>query len=453
MQPVIPLSQAPVRVVFATLFLILCVLLGGCGQYRAVEPSFTQDSSPVTLTYVAPDDSILSEPESVAIERFTELAPNFEIDRQPFQRSAAAYLEDTPPPDVIWMTGGLELRSAATAGLLSDLSDVWQEGNFSEAYSHPFQDISRIDGAFRFVPAGFSWMGFFYNREVFERYELTPPTNWEEFEHICDTLLTYGETPISLTGQNPFFTALWIDYLNLRLNGSGFHQDLIAGRVSFHDERVGRVWQYLVSLLDRDYFVESPGDMSETESMTALIRGDAESPLTRQKAVMTLAPHFSLTQLPPAFVDELDFFQFPQMDATIPLDEVSIVVGYVIPADAPNRSRAGAFIRFMGSAEAQQLQLNEVSEDGANVWLIPAHSDVDRTALSPVVAKGDHAVRNANSINPPLMFELPASMREGFDQVLRRLFPTISARIQVAEIQSMLEEARQDAIQKGEISQ
>ena len=103
------------------------------------------------------------------------------------------------------MTGGLELRSAATAGLLSDLSDVWQGGNFSEAYSQPFQDISRLDGAFRFVPAGFSWMGFFYNREVFERYELTPPANWEEFEHICDTLLTYGETPISFTGQNPFY--------------------------------------------------------------------------------------------------------------------------------------------------------------------------------------------------------------------------------------------------------
>ena len=124
MQPAIPSSQAPVRTVFATLFLILSVLLGGCVQYRAVEPSFTQDSSPVTLTYVAPDDSILSEPEGVAIERFTKLAPNFKIDRQPFQRSAAAYLEDTPPPDVIWMTGGLELRSAATAGLLSDLSDV-----------------------------------------------------------------------------------------------------------------------------------------------------------------------------------------------------------------------------------------------------------------------------------------------------------------------------------------
>lgn len=451
MQPEIPSSQTPVRAVFATLLLSL-FLLAGCGQYRVVEPTFTQDSSPVTLTYVAPGDSILSAAEGAAIEQFTKLAPNFEIDRQPFQRPLAAYLEETPPPDVIWMAGNLEIREAAAAGLLSDLSDVWREGNFSEAYSQPFQDISRIDDAFHFVPAGFSWTGFFYNREVFERYDLTPPTSWDEFEHICDTLLTHGETPISLSSQNPFFAALWFDYLNLRLNGSAFHQDLIAGRVSFHDERVGRVWQYWVSLLNRDYFVKSPGDMSETESMTALIRGDTESPLTRKKAVMTLAPHFSLIQLPRAFVDELGFFQFPRMDPAMPLDEISIVAGYVVPAGAPNRSQAGAFIRFMGSAEAQELQFKQVSEAEGDVWLIPAHRDVDRSALSPTAAKGDQAVRSANSISPPLMFSLPAGMREGFVQVLRRLFPTISARIQVAEIQSMLEEARQAAIQKGELS-
>ncbi|MDE0311157.1 MAG: hypothetical protein OXI52_02750, partial [Caldilineaceae bacterium] len=82
MKPAIPSSQTPVRVVCATLFLILYFLLSGCGQYRGVEPSFTQDSSPVTLTYIAPDDSIFSEVESVAIEQFTKLAPNFEIDRQ-----------------------------------------------------------------------------------------------------------------------------------------------------------------------------------------------------------------------------------------------------------------------------------------------------------------------------------------------------------------------------------
>ncbi len=168
---------------------------------------------------------------------------------------------------------------------------------------------------------------------------------------------------------------------------------------------------------------------------------------------MPLAPHFSFIQQPPAFIDGLDFFQFPQMDATIPLDEVSLVVDYVIPASAPNRPQAGAFVRFMGSAEAQELQLNEVSEDEGDVWLIPAHRDVDRNALPSTAVKGDRAVRNAYSISPPLMFGLPANMREGFDQVLRRLFPTISARIQVADIQSMLEEARQAAIQKGELPQ
>ena len=42
------------------------------------------------------------------------------------------------------------------------------------------------------------------------------------------------------------------------------------------------------------------------------------------------------------------FFQFPRMDPAMPLDEISIVAGYVVPAGAPNRSQAGAFIRFMG---------------------------------------------------------------------------------------------------------
>ena len=205
------------------------------------------------------------------------------------------------------MAANLETREAAAAGLLSDLSDVWLEDNFSEAFSQPFQDISRIDDAFRFLPAGFSWTGFFYNREIFERYELTPPTNWEEFEHICDTLLTYGETPISLPGQNPFVTALWFDYLNLRLNG------------------------------------------------------------TDKKAVMALAHHFIANELSPEFASELDFFQFPRMNPNSPAGKVTSVFGYVIPSGATYPAEASEFVGYMASAEAQTMLLARVGEDPTNV--------------------------------------------------------------------------------------
>ena len=437
----------------ALLLLATYVVLGGCSREPEYDLPFADDSPPVTLTYIAPNSPLISEPEAVAIERFKELAPSIEIDRQTFQRSLSDYLLDTPPPDAILMVAGNELVSAGESGLLSDLSDVWLEGNFAEAYGQPFEDLSRIDGAMRFVPAGFTFTGFYYNKEVFERYGLTPPANWEEFEQVCDTLLTYGETPMSLAGQNPFIGVLWFDYLNLRLNGPDFHRDLMAGRVSFEDERVGHVWQYWFSLLDRGYFVESPGGTSEIASLTALIRGDAESPLNREKAVMALAPHFSLAQLPPAFAGELGFFQFPQMDAYQPTGEVSFAFGYVIPAGAPNRPQAGAFVGFLGSVEAQELQLTRIGEDESNVGYVPVHGDFDRSLLSPVAAKGDQIVRRSNSISPPMLFVLPNSMRGRFEQVLRRLFPAISNRIQVAEIQSMLEEARQTAIQNGEFGQ
>ena len=389
----------------------------------------------------------------MAIQRFKERAPSIEVDRQSYGFSAGNYLLETPPPDVMLMWDGYELRSAAANGLLADLSDVWTEGNLAEAYGRRFQDISRFDGTLRFVPAGFNWSGIYYNKEVFDQFGLSPPATWEEFILICDTLLANGITPMSLAGQNPFISILWFDYLNLRLNGPQFHRELMAGRVDFNDVRVARVWELWQTLLDRDYFVERPGSTSEMNSMTALIRGDGDSPLSWEKAVMTLAPQFSLDDLPPVFADELDFFQFPQIDPNVPIGEVSIVFGYIIPADAPHRFEAGAFAGYMGSAEAQELQLKRMGDEGINIGYVPVHREFDRELLSYAAEKGDQIVNGADEISPPLFLVLPNSMRAGFNQVLRRLFLASNFPLDITEIQSQLEEGRQRAIQNGEFPQ
>ena len=441
------------RVQFFLLLVALVGPLGGCGREPEEEFLFAPDSPPVTLTYVAPNNSIFSEPEQIAIERFQELAPSIAVDRQSYGFSAGRYLLDSPPPDVMLMWDGNELRGAAAQGLLADVSEVWTEGNFTEAYGRRFRDISRFDGTLRFVPAGFNWSGIYYNKEIFEQYGLSLPATWEEFIRICDTLLANGITPMSLAGQNPFISIYWFDYLNLRLNGPEFHRDVMAGRVDFNDQRVAQVWELWKSLLDRGYFVESPGSASEMNSMTALIRGDGDSPLNWEKAVMALAPHFSLDDLPPSFAEELDFFQFPRIDADLPLGEVSIVFGYVIPADAPNRNEAGAFVGYMGSAEAQELQLTRIGEDKGNIGYVPVHREFDRGLLSAAVEKGDQIVSGADEISPPTFLVLPDSMRARFNQVLRKFFLTTNNPMEVAEIQMLLEEGRQRAIQNGEYQQ
>lgn len=440
---------------FAIVLLILGLpgLLNACGRDREEEFLVAPDSPPVTLTYVGPGNSVFNEPEQAAIERFQELAPSIQIDRRSYAFSATNYLLDTPPPDVILMWDGNELRSAAALGLLSDVSDVWTEGNFTEAYGRRFRDMSRFDGTLRWVPAGFNWTGIYYNREVFDQFGFTPPATWEEFELICDTLLANGITPMSLAGQNPFISMLWFDYLNLRLNGPEFHRELMAGRVDFNDIRVAQVWEYWMSLLDRGYFVERPGSTSEMNSMTALIRGDGDSPLSWEKAVMALAPQFSLGDLPPVFAEELDFFQFPRIDPNIPIGEVSIVFGYVIPADALYRAEAGAFVGFMGSAAAQELQLARLGDSETNIGYVPVHRELERNLLSAAAEKGDEVVTGADDINAPLFLVLPDSLRASFNLVLRRLFLASSNPLEVADIQMILEEGRQRAVQNGEFPQ
>ena len=436
-------------VVTALLALVIGALLAGCGRERGDELLFAADGPPVTIAYVAPNVSIFTAPEQVAIERFQERAPGIEIDRQPLQRDGADYLLDRPPPDVMLLWDGYLLRSAAEQGLLSDLSDIWSENNFAEFYGEQFRDLSRFEGALRFVPAGFSWTGVYYNKALFERYGLAPPATWEAFVRICDTLLANGETPLSLAGQSPFVGALWFDYLNMRLNGPAFHRDLMAGRVSYNDERVARVWELWISLLERGYFNETPSSTTDLSSMTALVRGDADSPLNREKAVMTLAPHFSAGDLPGVFATELDYFQFPQMEVGLPIGEVSIVFGYAIPSGAVNRVPASVFAGYMGSAEAQDLQLRRIGEDSSNVGYVPTHGGIERALLPAAAAKGERIVRGADGISPPLMLALPDSMQAGFNRVLRRLFLKTDSPIQVSEIQSILEEARQRAIQSG----
>ena len=449
------------KAVIASLFLLLslALLLAGCAVQEDGENLLGSDDEPVTIRYVA--GQLSSSPneaasEEAAIERFNEHVPRIAIDREPPQHGLSHYLSESPPPDVIMWFDGYELRHVAQKGQLSDLTHVWAENDFAEAYGRQFREIGRVDGAYRFVPAGFSWTGIYYNKEIFDRYGLGPPATWEEFENICDTLMANGETPLSVAGQDPFVSFHWFSYLNTRLNGPSFHRRLIEGEESYNDERLDLVWETWINLFRRGYFIEKPGQTNSIASMNALIRGDASSPLTQKKAVMALAPHFIAGGLSPEYASELDFFQFPQMNLNVSMGEISIVFGYVVPTGAVHQPEASVFVGYMGSAEAQGLQIGRISEDPSNAGYIPMHRDVEQSFLSVATRKGREMVRGADEVLPPLPLALPASMVAGFSIAIKGMFQDLATEgntISVSEIQSILEESRQQAIQNGEYRQ
>ena len=442
----------------ASLFLLftLSFLLGGCDAQEIGTAVSEPAGEPVTIRYVAPGRPIWSVPEDAAIERFHEQMPDIVIDRQPQKRRFSHYLSESPPPDVFFGAEGHEFRQAAQQNLLFDLSDIWVDNNLAEAYGRQFGEVGRIDGTFRLVPVGFFWTGIFYNKEVFERYDLVPPATWEGFVTICETLLANGETPLSIAGRGTYHSYLWFSYLNMRLNGPSFHRRLIEGQESYTDERVALVWESWISLFQRRYFIERPNVTSESGSIKALVPGEEDSPLTAKEAVMTLTPHFSLHYLSPESASELDFFQFPQMDPDTSVGEIATVFGYVIPAEAAHRPEASAFVGYMASAEAQATQMARIVEDPAIVGFIPLHRDVDRALLPVAARKAEELVRGADEVLPPLALALSRSMQAGFTTVFDGIYKQLNSpetEIDVSEIQSTLEEARQQALERGDYRQ
>jgi len=429
------------RILLFPLLLALLFAAAACGGNEPEPIPVT----PVAITYMTFDQSTQILAEELVIQRFQEKYPAIQVTRTSYGQEPQAYLlGTTTAPDVMFLWTGYLLDTAMRQELLGNLSDVWQENGFDATIVPAIQSMSRYQGAPYFVPGGHGWTAVYYNRAIFERYGLTPPTTWQEFITVCETLLVNGETPLSLAGSNPFVSTLWFDYLNIRLNGPDYHRRLLNGEESYADPEVAAVFATLQELLAKGYFVENPAGMSDLNSMLALVRADAAAPVVAQKAVMTLASNFVMNELPAPMLEELDFFPFPAMNPDLPVGEVGITFGFVVPAAAPNPGQANTFAGFMGSAESAQLLTQQTESQIA--W-VPAHTGYDRSLFSDRIQQAEALVAEADAFGPPIFLSLPSSMDNGLGQVFNRL---LRGQGEPADWQLVLEDARQRAIQNGE---
>src|SRR5690606_20868619 len=124
------------------------------------------------------------------------------------------------PPDMLMSFVNRQYAQASRQGELSDLSEVWTNATLDENLLPNVQKLLRDEenGNPLMVPLAFAWSGIYYNKAIFEQYNLQPPQSWNEFIQICATLQANGETPLAIPGMRSYVHTLWFDYLNLRIN-------------------------------------------------------------------------------------------------------------------------------------------------------------------------------------------------------------------------------------------
>ncbi len=258
------------------------------------------------------------------------------FDHEAYKTAIRNFLATDPPDVALWFAGN-RMKFFVDQGLIMDVTDLWAEAGFNDSMASSKAAFT-VDGRQYGVPWGYYQWGVFYRKDIFDQYGLEVPETWDEFLDVGDTLVANDVTPVTIGTKFLWTAAGWFDYLNLRVNGYDYHMALTAGEVPYTDSKLDEVFDVWADLIDRGFFLANHATYSWQEAQAPMING---------QAAMYLIGNFIVPDLDTAGVlDQVDFFQFPEITPGIGVFEDAPTEAYLVPAGAENVEEAKLFLEF-----------------------------------------------------------------------------------------------------------
>lgn len=263
-----------------------------------------------------------------------------------YQKAVALWLQGKSGHDIdiVHWYAGERLFNYAEQGYLHPLNKTWQQQSLSSSFPSTIEELVTLKGNIYGLPFTYYTWGMFYNNKVLKRLGIAAPDDWQSLLAMCKLANQQGIKPIMLATKEQWVTGVWFDYLNLRINGLVFHRALMAGKVSFLDKRVKRVFAYWRELIMAGCY----NDKHQTLSLRGIF-----PPIYRQLAVSTLMVSFIDKEFPAGISNDISFKAFPVIDTKLPLYEDIPVDVFSILSRSNNKVAAEKLIIFLSQPDIQ----------------------------------------------------------------------------------------------------
>jgi multiple sugar transport system substrate-binding protein len=256
-------------------------------------------------------------------------------------------LQGKDTPDVVFWNASQRLFLFAEKDAVHPITKLWADEKLDANFSHVKSAVTWKNGVYALPVSYYHW-GLFYKKSLIEKFGGVP-ADWDAFLAQCKKLQDAKITPIGLGAKNNWPVAAWFDYLNLRINGLPFHQQLLAGSISFRDPRVQRVFTEWKRLIEPQFFNADYAKIDWNDVLPFFYRNEI---------AYTLIGNFVSTTIPPQMGSDIGFMPFPTMNASVPRYEEAPMDVILIPKKAKHIKDAEAFVKFMARADVQS-QFNE----------------------------------------------------------------------------------------------
>lgn len=276
-------------------------------------------------------------------------------------------------PDVMFWFAGHLMDDFYRKGLIRPIDELWQAQNWDAAFPLGIRDVVSYDGQPMGVPIAYYHWGLYYNKTLFERLDLAPPTNWQAFLEVGERLKAEGITPVAAGTQAGWTAAAWFDYFNLRINGLAFHERLMRGEASFDSDRVRAVFEHWQQLVDAGFFIAEHAAMTWRDALPYLYRG---------RAGMMLMGGFVKPQFPESVRDDMGVVRFPVIHPERGVYENAPTDIFFIPADATNPEGAETLLAYMGEPDTQAWFNDRLGTTAPNTQASGQQDEIDAQGVA-----------------------------------------------------------------------
>lgn len=216
-------------------------------------------------------------------------------------------------PDMYTSWSGGPMNEYIESGYAQPLDDLYEEFNLKDEFMDAALAQATYNGKLYAVPTyNVSLAGVFYNKEIFEKYNLEVPQTVSELEKVCDTLKENGITPFALANGPKWTGSMYFQCLAARKGGLDPFQSAVAGEGTFEDECFQYAGEKIQEWVEKGYFPDGVNSLSEDD-------GQAKQLMYQETAGMMVTGSWytgTFSSDSPEFYEKIGWFSFPKVDGS-----------------------------------------------------------------------------------------------------------------------------------------
>ncbi|HIQ30008.1 MAG TPA: carbohydrate ABC transporter substrate-binding protein [Candidatus Caldiarchaeum subterraneum] len=229
------------------------------------------------------------------------------------------------------------------AGLLEDVTDIVNRVGMDK-FPSAYLDVVSENGRFYAVPfKAWAKPGFWYNKQVFDELGLKPPTTWDEFINVLDTLKAAGITPIASGNGVGWPLSDLVEAFIIGLGGPELQLKLINHEVAWTDPQVKEIFGRIQQLLKDGYFDEAREWTIQIDRL-----------MERKVGIYFMGNWINLMLQERGYRPGVDYdvFAFPETSGIVAGGDWAF-----IPKFAKNKEAARKLLEFLAGAESQTIMV------------------------------------------------------------------------------------------------